>query len=203
MFSPLFKKDDSPPAHEVKFVKEPDNIDKPASTAILVESFIREYQQYLDPKDIGPGLDSWREGDNSVQKYYEKYFREEFHEFASNKLDYWVQVTVGGKLAGWATFVKESNDPNSVYMNLLVVHPDYQRQGIGEKLVNALITENEIPELNAINLLLRKKNEGGRKFYTKLGFSPNPDYQRDNFVDPDLLEGFSWKRPALVNRFTA
>ncbi len=185
----------------IELVKNPSHIDTEAARSVLVESFIGEYEKYLSPNDIRSDLISWRDGEQSVRKYYENYFETELGEFSRGDLHYWVQATIDGKLVGWATFQREKSDQNAVYMNLLVVHPTYQGRGIGEQLVKALVNLNEIPNLNAIHLLLRKKNQGGRIFYSKLGFTSDPEYQRDdNFVDLNLLEGLTWKNPSLQNK---
>ena len=185
----------------LELVKSSRDINKEEASTVLVESFIGEYEKYLSPYEIGDGLTSWRDGEKSVQKYYEDYFKIELEEFSHGKVDYWIQASIDGKLVGWATFQREKSDKNSVYMNLLIVHPKYQGKGIGEKLVNSLVYFREIPDLNAINLLLRRKNKGGREFYLNLGFTPNSEYQRnDNFVDRNLLEGFTWKKPSLENK---
>jgi len=185
----------------IELVNDRKHIDEGEARTILVESFIGEYEKYLLPKEIGDGLVSWRDGDKSVKKYYEDYFRTELGDFTNGHLDYWIQATIGGKLVGWATFQREKSDQNAVYMNLLVVHPKFQKMGIGGELVKSLLNLREITALSAIHLLLRKKNKGGRVFYSKLGFAANPEYQRnDNFVDLNLLEGFTWKNLALNNK---
>lgn len=188
----------------IELISKSKFIDEDLARSVLVESFIGEYEQYLAPSEISDGLTSWRGDNNSVQKYYEDYFETELEDFSRGEVHYWVQATTDGKVVGWATFQREKSDQNAVYMNLLVVHPDYQNRGIGRQLVNALINLNVIPDLNAIHLLLRKKNKGGRVFYLKLGFTPDPKYQRDdNFVNLDLLEGFTWKKPSLQNKEAA
>lgn len=185
---------------EIALVKNPDLIDKESAKSILVRSFIAEYKNYLVPDEIDAALISWRGGDKSVTKYYEDYFDEELKEFSHGKLDYWIQATIDGKLVGWATFQREKLDQNAVYMNLLVVDPKYQQMGIGEQLVKALMKLQEIPDLSAIHLLLRKKNRGGMRFYKKLGFISDPEYKRENFVDVNLLSGLTWRNPSLQNK---
>ena len=184
----------------IRLVKNPNQIDKDTARTILVESFIGEYQKYLAPHEIGTELTSWREGNNSVRQYYENYFDTEFKEFSHGAIDYWVEATINGKLVGWATFQRERSNPNAIYMNLLVVHPEYQGRAVGSNLVYAPSNLRLMPDLSAIHLLLRKKNEGGRVFYSKLGFTVDPHYHRgENFVDLNLLEALTWRRPSLQN----
>lgn len=178
-------------------IKSPEHINQEESKTVLINSFIGEYKKYLSPSDIKRSLQTW----DDVRAYYDKYFHDEFRDFSEGRLHYWIQVSVDGKIAGWATFEREPKNPKEVYMNLLVVDPKYQQKGIGGQLVNALINLDEISDLNAVHLLLRKKNQGGRIFYSKLGFNADPEYQRaDNFVDLNLLEGWTWKNPALQHR---
>lgn len=189
------------PTAYIELIRDPNSIDQLASRQILVEAFIGEYKQYLTPQEVSTELTSWRDGNASAQKYYENYFTSELNEFTNGHLHYWVQAKVDEKVVGWATFEREKSDPNAVYMNLLVVHPDYQHKGIGKELVMSLINLHEIENLSAVHLLLRKKNQGGRTFYSKLGFYSDPEYQRDeNFVNLDLLEGLTWKNPDLQLR---
>ncbi len=185
----------------LKLVANPVDINQAEARLVLVESFICEYEKYLAPSEIDDSLTSWRDGDRSVRKYYEDYFETELRDFTRGEFQYWVQATIDEKLVGWATFQREKLDQNAVYMNLLVVHPEYQGKGVGGQLVKSLDNLHEIPELSAIHLLLRRKNQGGRIFYSKLGFTSDPGYSRDdNFVNLDLLEGFTWRNPSLQNR---
>ncbi len=170
-------------------------IDQQASREILINSFISEYKQYLQPQDVDSNLQFWfsQDGQPSVEKYYSDYFETEFSEFQKGHL-FWVQAKVNDKLAGWATFEKEKRQPDALYMNLLIVSPLFQKIGLGGKLVHSLKKMEVLPETKAINLLLRKKNQGGQIFYSKLGFQYNSSYQRDeNFVDTRLLEGWTLK----------
>ncbi|HTM64655.1 MAG TPA: GNAT family N-acetyltransferase [Gammaproteobacteria bacterium] len=185
----------------IKLMQSADDIDVDVAKSILVESFISEYEQYLQPHEVSKELDDWRYGANSVQAYYERYFAQEYKKFADKKFEFWVCAYVNGELAGWATFEREKNYKNEVYMDLLIVSPRYQHKGIGGHLVKSLLNLDAIPELSAVHLLLRKKNQGGKNFYDKLGFYDDQDYQRaDNFVDLNLLTPLTWKNPALINK---
>lgn len=182
----------------LRLIQRPEHVEHEVARIVLQESFISEYEKYLLPHDIDPKLTLWRRGDDSVAHYYGEYFKTEFGDFLSGKLDYWVEARIEGKLVGWATFERERLNHDAVYMNLLVVHPAYQGKAVGYNLVMSLIKLGIIPNLNAIHLLLRKKNEGGRAFYSKLGFEIDPLYEReDNFVNLDLLEALTWKNPEL------
>lgn len=179
-------------------IQRPEHIEHEVASIVLQESFIGEYEKYLSPHDIDPKLTSWRGGNNSVAHYCGEYFKTEFGAFLSGKLDYWVEARIEGKLVGWATFERERLNRDAVYMNLLIVHPTYQGKAVGYNLVMSLIKLGIIPNLTSIHLLLRKKNEDVRAFYSKLGFETDPLYERgDNFVNLDLLEALTWKNPEL------
>lgn len=181
---------------KVELVKDPRLIKVDEAQTILIESFINEYKQYLLPSEVDEKLTSWYDGKKSVKKYYENYFKNELNEFIHGKIHYWAEASIDGNLVGWVTFQREKFNSNAFYMNTLVVHPKFQQKGIGAKLVEALIHLNEIPDLSAIHLLLRKKNIGGRKFYSKFGFIADPGYSReDNFIDTKQLEGWTWNNP--------
>jgi GNAT superfamily N-acetyltransferase len=157
------------------------------SKDILVKSFMKAYEDVplinLNPqfKCIG-----------DVRRFYEEYFEEELEHFRHGNV-VWLQAFTNDELVGWATFEIEANDAS--YMNLLVVHPSYQAIGIGQHLVFAI--QDAFPSIRKINILLRKVNVGGYHFYHKLGFVDS-DYQRDNFVDPTLLTGLSWRQYDLL-----
>lgn len=176
----------------IELIENEKGIDMNSSKKVLVESFIHEYRQYLAPQEVDSKLKVWlkTDGKASVEQYYDNYFEEEFAEFIKGGL-FWIQAKVNNQVAGWATFREEEKEANSLYMNLLIVSPGFQKQGIGKELTYSLIRLGKFPNTKKINLLLRKKNQGGRMFYSKLGFLPNPSYQRENFVDLSLLEGWT------------
>lgn len=176
----------------IELVDDPRQIDKQAACQVLCKSFVEEYKKYLHPCEIDEKLKCWWviDGDYSVEQYYIYYFKQEVDDFMQNKL-YWIQAVANNRLLGWATYDKLSNDADSHYMNLLIVDPEFQKQGIGKELVLSVIKFKLIPTAKKINLLLRRKNRVGKDFYSCIGFKANPNFTRHNFVDTTLLEGWS------------
>ncbi|MFC5448618.1 GNAT family N-acetyltransferase [Paenibacillus aestuarii] len=57
------------------------------------------------------------------------------------------------------------------YMEDIIVHPDYQRQGIGQALVKKLLEEAERTGIEIVTLTYASKHEA---FYTDCGFTACP-----------------------------
>ncbi|MDR3624096.1 MAG: GNAT family N-acetyltransferase [Chlamydiales bacterium] len=171
----------------ISVVKQVQDIDLERSQEVLVRSFMGVYED-VPLIELSPQFKSI--GD--VRRFYESYFKEELEHFKEGHL-FWVQAFLNGKLVGWATFELEPLEPNAAYMNLLIVAPEYQRMGIGKYLAFSICSEELFPNIQAINLLIRKVNIEGYNFYYKLGFFEF-DYHRDNFVDTSLLTGLRWEK---------
>ncbi len=56
------------------------------------------------------------------------------------------------------------------YMEDIIVHPEFQRQGIGQQLVIALLNEAQAQGLAIVTLTYMSEHE---EFYKKCGFSPS------------------------------
>ncbi len=56
----------------------------------------------------------------------------------------------------------------SVYIGRLIVHPDYQNQGIGAKLVEDI--EMSYPDFNRFELVTGYKSKKNIYFYQKMGY---------------------------------
>lgn len=163
-----------------------EDIDLVRGKDILVRGFMVGYEN-VPLAELNPAFKSI--GD--VKRFYERYFDSELEHYQHGEL-IWVQAFEGTRLLGWATFALEPFEKDAAYMNLLVVDPNEQGRGIGRHLTFSICSRDLYPHINAINLLIRKVNEGGRKFYERLGFSDFQYTIRDNFVDTSLLTGLRW-----------
>ncbi|AZN43766.1 N-acetyltransferase [Paenibacillus albus] len=56
------------------------------------------------------------------------------------------------------------------YMEDIIIHPEYQRKGIGEALVKSLLQEADRAGLEIVTLTYDKKHQ---LFYTRSGFVPS------------------------------
>jgi GNAT superfamily N-acetyltransferase len=167
----------------IAIVKSEGEIDLDKAKEIIVRSFMTAYED-IPLLDLNPNFRST--GD--VRRFYERYFDTELSRYRAENF-YWVQAFAEDKLVGWATFESEPNE--ALYMDLLIVDPDEQGKGIGKYLVFSIL--EECPQVHSINILIRKLNAEGEKFYRQIGFT-DVDYTRDNFVDPSLLTGLRWNK---------
>ena len=72
----------------------------------------------------------------------------------------------------------------------LAVHPDYQRQGIGEALVLALIEGLKARGSRCLTLEVRASNDPAKRLYEKLGFRAvgrRKNYYRSPKEDGEIL----------------
>lgn len=187
LFSDQVIKDKNHNEIRISLVKSISEIDQVVSRDILVRSFMDAYED-VPLSQLSPHFKST--GD--VRRFYENYFKEELEHFKEGHL-FWVQAFLNDKLVGWATFELEPQEENAAYMNLLIVAPEYQKMGVGRHLTFSICSEELFPNIQAINLLIRKVNVEGYNFYYRLGFFES-DYQRDNFVDTSLLTGLRWSK---------
>ena len=84
------------------------------------------------------------------------------------------------------------NQGGQLYIRMIVVHPRYQRKGIGSKLLESVIAAGE-EQSKGIGLEVFKINHEAKKFYERYGFNvedetsssyvmclmPNPAFERD------------------------
>ena len=104
-----------------------------------------------------------------------------------NPLSLWLVALDGDTVAGYIG--SQSVLGESDMMNV-AVHPDYRRQGIGEKLVLALMAALKQKENQSLTLEVRASNDPAKLLYEKLGFElvgRRPNYYRAPKEDALIL----------------
>ena len=85
----------------------------------------------------------------------------------NNPLSLWLVAVEGEKVAGYVG--SQSVMGESDMMNV-AVHPDFRRQGIGERLILELIDQLENRGNHSLTLEVRASNVSAIGLYRKLGF---------------------------------
>ena len=85
----------------------------------------------------------------------------------NNPLSLWLVAVEGEKVAGYVG--SQSVMGESDMMNV-AVHPDFRRQGIGERLILELIDQLENRGNHSLTLEVRASNVSAIALYRKLGF---------------------------------
>jgi len=84
-----------------------------------------------------------------------------------DKSTYAVVAVEGDHVVGFAVM---SYLENEAHLDLFGVDPNYQRKGVGMKLIEWLEKTALVSGIGIIYLETRLKNKTGRKFYQKLGY---------------------------------
>lgn len=105
----------------------------------------------------------------------------------SNPLSYWLVAADGQRLAGYVG--SQSCPPEADVMNV-AVDPAYRRQGVAQRLLEALVAGLKEKRITSLSLEVRASNEAALALYGKLGFRPvgrRPNYYRDPREDACIL----------------
>ena len=86
----------------------------------------------------------------------------------NNPLSCWLVAEDDGKVAG---YIGSQTVMGETDMMNVAVHPDYRRQRIAEKLIDALVGELKARESHCLTLEVRATNEPAKALYEKLGFT--------------------------------
>lgn len=84
-----------------------------------------------------------------------------------NRLSYWLVALDGNTVAG---YIGSQSVLDEADMMNVAVHPDYRRQGIGEKLVLELANALNGKGIRGLMLEVRESNTPAISLYEKLGF---------------------------------
>ena len=86
----------------------------------------------------------------------------------NNIWSYWVVALWNDTVVGYIG--SQSTDDGETDVMNVAVHPDYRRKGIGESLIECLITELKNRGCHALMLEVRSSNGPAIALYEKLGF---------------------------------
>lgn len=85
-----------------------------------------------------------------------------------NGLSHWLVALEGTLVVG---YVGSQTVMGETDMMNIAVHPDFRRQGIGEALINALVSDLKQRGSRCLTLEVRASNSAAQSLYEKLGFS--------------------------------
>lgn len=106
----------------------------------------------------------------------------------TNPLSLWLVAVEGETVAG---YIGSQTVEGETDMMNVAVHPDHRRQGIGEKLILALVKALKEKDSHSLTLEVRASNEPAKKLYEKLGFSQvglRKNYYRNPKEDACILQ---------------
>jgi len=88
---------------------------------------------------------------------------------------------LGGEVAGFCFFgpTRDENQPNVAEIFSLNVHPASWRRGTGRALCEHAFREAAAREHTAMTLWVLRENEGARRFYERLGYTPDGGEKTD------------------------
>jgi ribosomal protein S18 acetylase RimI-like enzyme len=138
--------------------------------AVFIESLQNAYEKvaYTD-------LNSKFKSGEDVTNWLNAYFDEEVQE-VKRGMDqgtvFYVRAFLGVRPVGFASFQVEPTTANSVYVRQMMIHPKYQRKGIGKHLLFSIKNdENLLPETRSIYLITRILNGKAIEFYKRNDFT--------------------------------
>ena len=104
-------------------------------------------------------------------------------ELTTNALARYLVARLNKKIVGyigiWLIF-------NEGHITNIAVHPDYRRRGIGDTLLQRLLSNAKGCSIESLTLEVRRSNLAAQKLYEKYGFiftSVRPGYYTDNKED--------------------
>lgn len=138
---------------------------------------------YSDIEGMSVVVDSaWRENyrdiftDDMIEKFTGEHRRESFKGLLERGVDIFV-MTADGEITALCAFNCADDMLDCAEIILMYVHPKYQRQGFGGRLLSHIL--NELRQGGYVRTVLdtAEKNEGARRFYEKHGFTLQKQYE--------------------------
>ena len=120
---------------------------------VLSDTWKDTYKEIYSPESIAIFTSEWHSPENLLAQMNDSNF-------------YFAVAKVGNKIVGLTT-VRKLTD-RAVFMYRLYIIPEYQRKGVGSKLMESAL--ETFPKTKTIRLEVEEKNEKGISFYKKQGF---------------------------------
>jgi len=121
------------------------------------------------------------------------YSRESLSDAIATQGSSFFVAEAGGDVIGFAQFVRRSAE--SVELTRIYVLPDRQRSGIGQRLLDAGLTEFAAEGLTNLTVEVERDNVQGRRFYERAGFAGPREVARD--VQGFVLTLVEYRRPIV------
>lgn len=104
-----------------------------------------------------------------------------------NPLSLWLVAVEGENLCG---YIGSQSVMDEADMMNVAVHPDFRRQGVGQRLVDSLVSALKERKVQSLALEVRVSNESAVALYKKLGFATvgcRPNYYRHPKEDAYIM----------------
>jgi ribosomal-protein-alanine N-acetyltransferase len=121
-------------------------------------------------------------------------------ELETNRLATYLVARSGGEIVGFAGIWLMVDE---AHVTTFAVHPAWRRQGIGERLLVALLDAAIARRAREATLEVRLSNLAARRLYEKFGFRPvglRPRYYSDNGEDALIMTTEPLDEPAMRQR---
>lgn len=133
-------------------------------------------------------------GPDNIHDYYRELINEyDIAPFRAGKL-IWVRAFLQNQPIGWMGLEADFMTENTTYISTIVLDPNYQGRGIGEKMI-ATITDHWLPKTTEINLIVRSINHHAMNFFAKLGFVPAKDIEHHYIENSQHCLFMRWRKP--------
>ena len=90
--------------------------------------------------------------------------------------------TIGYIIANISTTPEVFVIRRRLYVQDMMVSPDYRRQGVARKLMNEVLTLAKAQQIEKMDLLVAVKNEEANKFWKAMGFEPALNYMTQYLI---------------------
>lgn len=108
-------------------------------------------------------------------------------ELTQNEAAIYFCAEAGGRIIGYAGMWQVCDEG---HITNIAVHPEYRRSGVGNSLLEALLSEAKVCGIRALTLEVRDSNYNAQALYKKHGFEPagkRKSYYADNNEDAIIM----------------